>query len=243
MALLKSGMKERVLKVSVGYDFLPGQSSLRACEVMDHFGVGFESGRHVIAEDLELPIETGELVCFTGQSGSGKSSLMRAVAAELCDVVNVDELELGDQILVEALGNSFAEAARWLSVCGLGEAHLMLRRPSELSDGQRYRFRLAKALSLKPAWILADEFTATLDRTLAKVIAFNLRRMSSKEGVGFLLATTHEDILEDSQPDLHVRCSLDGQIAVERAACKKKESALQTNCGSVKVPSPTGRIS
>ena len=94
----------------------------------------------------------------------------------------------------------------------------MLRTPAELSDGQRYRFRLALGLSKKPRWIVADEFTATLDRTLARVIAFNIRRLADRTGTGFLLATTHEDVIEDLDPDVHVRCRLDGEVSVERTS-------------------------
>ena len=231
------------MKVSVGYTFLPKRMSLRASAVMDHFGVGFETGRHVIAEELELPIQEGDVVCFTGESGSGKSSLMRAVAEELPSVVNIDGLQLGDAILVESLEISFEAAARLLSLCGLGEAHLMLRRPSELSDGQRYRFRLAMVLAQQPRWIMADEFTASLDRTLAKVVAFNLARHADKSVTGLLLATTHEDVLPDLQPTLHVRCALDGAPQVTRCERKKKASVLETNCGSATGPNPTGRIS
>jgi ABC-type glutathione transport system ATPase component len=125
----------------------------------------------------------------------------------------------------------------------------MLRTPAELSDGQRYRFRLALALARRPAtalpsvgktqaeactptWLLADEFTATLDRTLAKVISFNVRRMADRMGAGFLLATTHEDIVEDLAPDVHVRCRLDGEITVETArgdeSGERQESGIRS---------------
>ena len=67
------------MKVSAGYEFLPKRMTSGAAAVMDQFGIGFETGRHVIAEGLELPIGDGDLVCFTGASGSGKSSLMRGV--------------------------------------------------------------------------------------------------------------------------------------------------------------------
>ena len=231
------------LKVSVAHDFLPKQMSLRASAVMDHFGVGFETGRHVIAEDLKLPIRPGDVVSFTGESGSGKSSLMRAAASQLPGVVDIDRLELGESILVEGLGESFNDAARLLSLCGLGEAHLMLRRPSELSDGQRYRFRLARALGQRPRWIMADEFTATLDRTLAKVIAFNLARHARTSKTGFLLATTHEDILADLQPTLHVRCALDGPPLVSRHERKKKASVSAASCGYHPGARPTCRTS
>ena len=86
---------------------------------------------------------------------------------------------------------------------GVSEARLLLRTPHELSEGQRYRFRLAFALSHQEAspFVLADEFSATLDRPLAKVVAFNLRKLVTRTGVGVLAATTHEDIVEDLAPD------------------------------------------
>ncbi|MCA9076063.1 MAG: hypothetical protein KDA93_13630 [Planctomycetaceae bacterium] len=250
--------------LSVSHDFLPKQNSTHASIVMDHFGIGFEKGQHTIAEDLELPIESGDVVLFTGASGSGKSSLMRAASESLCKtpipatlkpqlstlnpVLNIDDLELGDRILIDSLPLPVDESMQLLSACGLGEAHLMLRTPAELSDGQRYRFRLALGLSQKPQWLVADEFTATLDRTLARVVAFNVRRLADRTNTGFLLATTHEDVAEDLHPNVHVKCRLDGEINVARNdesadPLKKKACPSPTISGSAKRPSPTGRTS
>lgn len=260
------------MQLSVAHDFLPKANTVRASRVMDHFGIGFEHGQHVIAHELELPIQPGQVVLFTGPSGSGKSSLMRAAAAHLsgvagvgtsaasetpgspcASILSIEDLPLNDALLIDALPIDALEAMQLLAQCGLGEARLLLRRPAELSDGQRYRFRLALGLAHKPDWLVADEFTATLDRTLAKVIAFNIRRLADRTGSGFLLATTHEDIVDDLAPDVHVRCSLDGTINVqtkptdcvgENPACrKKKASALSTRCGSAARPVATGRTS
>lgn len=231
------------MQLSVAYDFLPKRPSSRAAVVMDHFGIGFETGQHVIAENLELPILPGDVVCFTGSSGSGKSSLMRAVACRLENAVNIDDLDLGDRVLVDVLDLPVREAMRLLASCGLGEAQLLLRTPRELSDGQRYRFRLALALARRPDWIISDEFSATLDRTLAKVIAFNIRRMANRLQTGFLLATTHEDILPDLQPSLHVLCRLDGRIEWTRNDVKKKDSASPRMSDLPPVPAPIGRTS
>ncbi len=231
------------LRLSVGYDFLPKRTTTRASVVMDYFGVGFEQGRHVIAEDLELPLQPGDIVFFTGASGSGKSSLLRAAAERLDGVCDMSAIDLGSEILADAMPGELREMLGLLAACGLGEAHLMLRTPDELSDGQRYRFRLARALADSPSWVMADEFTATLDRTLAKVIAYNVRRLANQRGTGFLLAATHEDIIDDLNPDVLVRCHLDGRIEVERRDVKKKRSASPTVYGSAKVPDPTGRTS
>lgn len=225
---------------------------------MDFFGIGFEQGRHCIAEALELPVREGDVVLFTGASGSGKSSLMRAAAEALrCEcqgdvaeiakeagasvrpaVISLDDLTLPDRLLIDALDLPVERAMSLLSACGLGEAHLMLRLPSELSDGQRYRFQLALALALRPRWVLADEFTATLDRTLARVVAFNLRRLADRSGTGFLLATTHTDVVDELAPDLHVQCGLDGEVSMTPASGHEAKSVAAAVCSD---PAPAGR--
>jgi ABC-type ATPase with predicted acetyltransferase domain len=282
------------MQLNVHYDFLPKTNTVNASVVMDHFGIDFEQGRHVIAKDLELPLRSGDVVLFNGPSGSGKSSLLRAAAdqigsgnlgpaagdtpapftartpcqipqpgAELrsqgveeprsqggcrgmdldSSVLDIDRLELPQCILADALPLPIEESLSLLSLCGLSEAQLLLRTPAELSDGQRYRFRLAFALAHTPAWLVADEFTAKLDRTLAKVIAYNIRRLAQRTGTGVLLATTHDDVIDDLNPDVFVRCELDGTVHVERRGAKKNESALPSSYGSARGPAATGRTS
>ena len=237
------------MKLSVKYDFLPKKRTAMTTQVMDSFGVDFETGGHIIAEDFEIPIERSQIICFTGESGSGKSSLMRAAQNRLTDVLDIDKMDPGTKPLIDALEQPVKQGMEILSACGLGEAQLMLRTPAELSDGQRYRFRLALAISKKPEWILADEFTATLDRLLAKVVAFNLRKLCDRTGIGFLIATTHEDIVEDLSPDLHVQCALGEpprscESETRNDAVKKKEpSVSHRNSGSARRPKPTGRTS
>ncbi len=130
--------------------------------------------------------------------------------------IDLPTLALGTQTLVDAIPLPFEEALQLLAMCGLGEAPLLLRTPQELSEGQRYRFSLALAVALKPQWIIADEFTAVLDRTTAKVIAYNVRRIADRYGVGLLLATAQDDITADLSPDLCVTCDLDGRVTVTR---------------------------
>lgn len=238
------------MKLSIRYPIIPKARSLGTSLVMDAFGVQFDQGEHVVCEGLELEVEPGQIVLFTGPSGSGKSSLLRAVCEELKVstvtgsgsrqtsemnangtlgefryknvLIDIMALSLPDRPLVDALPLEVKEGLDLLAACGLSEAQLLLRTPSELSEGQRYRFRLALGLaqlrqrpSSSEGWLIADEFTATLDRTLAKVLAFNLGRVARRQGVGCLLATTHEDVAEDLAADVLVRPDLDGGIVVE----------------------------
>ncbi len=234
--------------LTVTYPVLPKRNSVRASLVMDHFGISHDSHEHVLARDLEVPLQPGDVVLFTGASGSGKSSLLREVVRQIgqtsdkwqvpsakaegfsplgtCPLplatsqppllLDLPTLPLGNKTLVDAIPLPFEEALQLLAMCGLGEAPLLLRTPQELSEGQRYRFALALAVALKPQWIIADEFTAVLDRTTAKVIAYNVRRIADRYGVGFLLATAQGDVAADLSPDLCVTCDLDGRMTVTR---------------------------
>ncbi len=249
--------------ITIRYPFRAVRRSLATAEVCDLFGVGEAEPPHVIADNLTLDIRPGDVVLFTGPSGSGKSSLMRAVGEQL-NAVDAMSLTLPDVPLVDALPGSLEQRLGLLAACGLGEARLMLRSPAELSDGQRYRFRIAYAMSLvtshpsfgkqgsgsalmtndcSPMTVLCDEFAAVLDRTLAKVLAFNVRKLAHRTGVGVLCATTHDDLIPDLNPDVVVRCHGDGVIDVTREPAKKNGSASPTNSGCLTAPRPTGRTS
>lgn len=246
------------MKLDIAYDFLPKRRSLNASQVMDSFGVAPDQGRHVVAAGVELEPRPGELLFFAGPSGSGKSSLLRAVGGRLeadgAAVLWLDRLELPDLPLAEALPLPAKEALGLLAACGLGEAQLLLRAPSELSEGQRYRFRLALGFARvaqqerrEGRWLAADEFTATLDRVLAKALSYNLQRLARRLGVGLLLAATHDDVLADLAPDQLIRCDLDGSVQVEAGAGAagggRQPVSFFPPAGSAWAPKPTGRIS
>lgn len=212
--------------ITIAYPFRPMRRSLASTELADLFGISEKEPPHIVADNLELDIQPGDLALFTGPSGSGKSSVLREAGRQL-GAIDMSSLELPDQPLIECLSGSVDRRLQHLAACGLSEARLLLRTPGELSDGQRWRFRLAFALQHESRFLLADEFAAMLDRTLAKVLAFNIRKLCTRTGVGFLAATTHEDLFEDLNLNLHVRCHGDGEIEVQRREIQTKAISFQ----------------
>src|SRR5262249_19515592 len=174
--------------ITIRYTFRPARRSLATGHVADLFGLPEREPPHTVAENVTLDVHPGDLVLFTGPSGSGKSSLMRAVGEQL-RAVDAFAVPLPDCPLIDLLPGSVDDRLAALAGCGLSEARLLLRTPAELSEGQRYRFRLAYALAGGSPWVATDEFGATLDRTLAKVVAYNLRKLVTRTGVGVLAAT------------------------------------------------------
>jgi ABC-type ATPase with predicted acetyltransferase domain len=116
------------------------------------------------------------------------------------------------------------EVLRLLCYAGLSEVFCILTAPANLSEGQKYRFRLACALAAGRPYVFADEFCSNLDRIMAAVIAYNVRRFAKRNGVTFFLASSHEDILADLQPDVLVVKNFTGPAEV---VYKKSTSAQE----------------
>lgn len=192
--------------------------SRRVLEVAEGFGLGLEDKSFTVYDNFKIDVEQGDVIYITGQSGSGKSLLLKELAKQMRAtemVVDIDEVYLAEKPLIDQLGSSTDEAIKILSLAGLNDAYLMIRKPSELSDGQRYRFRIALLMmSGANVWV-ADEFGAVLDRVTAKVVAFNLRKQAAKVGATVIVATTHKDLRDELAPTIYVDKRFKDKLKVE----------------------------
>ena len=169
------------------------------------------------------------ITLIRGASGAGKTRLLRdwmtaastntsatpgVTVRQLIDLpaVNLPNRPLVD--LFDAL--DLKDALRLLGRVGLGEVWTYLRTPTELSEGQRWRLRLALALHMArpnvdagdPPVLICDEFAAVLDRVTACVVARGLRRVITAHPtpLSAILVTSHDDLIDALQPDVIVHC-------------------------------------
>jgi len=219
----KKHRKERfeVLKVAKKYDRETGKFFIdiryriqteitpRTTAVAEAFGLGIdEFQERVIYDNAELKIGPGDIVYITGESGSGKSVLLKALENDLgvANVINIRDIAVdSDKPLIDMVGETFQQSLTLLSKVGLSDAFLFLRRYSQLSEGQKYRFKLAKLIESGKQYWIADEFCSTLDRDTAKIVAFNVQKLARKNNRTVLVATAHDDLLEDLAPSVYIR--------------------------------------
>ena len=164
--------------INIKYATKPKEVTSRVAEISEIFGIGInEAIEHTILDGYDFK-EDFEVCYITGCSGSGKSSLLRALKEQYgYDDLGLQQAMNEDKAIIDLIGSDTKEAIGLLSICGLAEAKLFVKRPFELSDGQKYRFQLAWLLDQKRNMIMIDEFTSFLDRTTASVVAFNIQKI------------------------------------------------------------------
>ncbi|HEY7384286.1 MAG TPA: ABC transporter ATP-binding protein [Beijerinckiaceae bacterium] len=176
--------------------------------------VSLSYGAEPVLEGASLAIEAGQFVSLVGPSGSGKSSLLRAVmglqgiSAGRIELQGVQGNDIGilfqDDALLPwrtaienvALGlrlrgrdrrAAVAEGKEWLARLGL--AGFEARYPRELSGGQRKRVALAQVLALKPRLLLMDEPFASLDAIVRARVTQDVVDLVEQQGISVLLVT------------------------------------------------------
>jgi len=176
----------------------------RVLEIAEGFGLGLTDKKFVVYDNLQIEVNQGDVVYITGQSGSGKSLLLKDLAAQMkgqgLKIADLNEIELEEKPVIELIGDTINEATDLLAKAGISDAWIYIRKPSELSDGQRYRLKLAKVMAAGADVWIADEFGAVLDRVTARVVAYNMAKVARRLGKTLMVATTHTDLKEEPGP-------------------------------------------
>jgi ABC-type iron transport system FetAB ATPase subunit len=157
-----------------------------------------------VAYGVDLDLFAGETVCLSGQSGAGKTLLLRAIAdldpnhgEVLLEGVPRDRFSgpawrrrvtfcaaesawWGTRVT-----DHFADAMREADGFALA-AEVAGRAIAELSTGERQRLALWRALRVGPKVLLLDEPTAALDAAATRRIEATVRRYLAERGAAAL---------------------------------------------------------
>ena len=201
----------------------PTASNTSASTGLSVRGLAVTYGDLRAVDGVDLEVTAGEVVALLGASGSGKSSLLRAVAG-LEDVaagevawdgrsmVRVPVHRRGFGLMFQDgqlfehrdVGSNIAYGLTGLPRAQRGErVREMLelvglpgferRRVTTLSGGQAQRVALARALAPAPRLLLLDEPLSALDRALREQLATDVRTILRRGGTTALYVTHDQD--------------------------------------------------
>ncbi len=201
----------------------PTTSDTSASAGLSVRGLAVTYGDLRAVDGVDLEVAAGEVVALLGASGSGKSSLLRAVAG--LEDVAAGEVAWGGPSMVRVpvhkrgfglmfqdgqlfehrdVGSNIAYGLTGLSRAQRSErVREMLelvglpgferRRVTTLSGGQAQRVALARALAPAPRLLLLDEPLSALDRALREQLATDVRTILRRGGTTALYVTHDQD--------------------------------------------------
>lgn len=180
----------------------PIRDSFRVQQVIGMFGLPEQpSSRETFAAEIPGLDEDWQIGCIVGPSGSGKTTLARAAFAT---ALYEPQVWPADRAVIDSLGTApLQQIAHVLTAVGLGSPPAWLRPFVVLSNGEKFRCELARALLSNRELVVFDEYTSLVDRTVAKIASAAISRSIRKNRIHcrFVGVTCHADIAEWLEPD------------------------------------------
>ena len=178
-----------------------------------HEGGRFRKGTyHEVLHDVTFDVRHGEILGLVGESGTGKSTLSRAILGMIKpDQGSITHYTKRPQMIFQDPYSSLnpAYTVGWimeeplriygkydgperkrrvremLSRVELPE-EVLTARPAELSGGQRQRVSIATALIQRPRFLIADEPVSALDVTIQAQILKLLKNLRDELDLSYL---------------------------------------------------------
>lgn len=194
-----------------------GTVALRVSQASKSYGRGKQA--RPALRDLDLEVHEAELLAVLGPSGGGKSTLLKAIAG--LEPLDFGRIEWVGDLRESVTGVVFQQPLLlpWLTVRQnvrlggrfrahrdrfstsdsealldrLGLSDLADAYPDELSGGQAQRVGIARALALRPRFLLLDEPFSALDPATRQALREWLRDIVTAHGLTAVLVTHDVD--------------------------------------------------
>jgi len=150
--------------------------------------------------DAPFDARPWQIGLIVGPSGAGKSTIARHLFGD--DMIDEYEWDATKSIVdcFDDLG--IREATEALSSVGFSSPPAWVKPYRVLSNGERFRCNMARAIVDARTTVVIDEFTSVVDRTVAKVgSAAIAKAVRKKPGKRFVAVSCHDDIVDWLQPD------------------------------------------
>ncbi len=185
-----------------------GKFDLQSSEVTERF-----------QGEFELP-EKWNVGLIVGASGTGKTT----IAKELFPDAYFEGFKYTHASVVDDMPKraKMDEVTRMLNSVGFSSPPSWLKPYSVLSNGQKMRVDMARALLTEEPLVVFDEYTSVVDRQVAQVGSFAVQKAVRKADRQFIAVGCHYDVEDWLLPDW----VFDTNSMTFRQGAKKKDQTF-----------------
>jgi ABC-type ATPase with predicted acetyltransferase domain len=173
--------------------------SFRAQSVIGSFALQDVKMEKQFVGSIPIEGEKWQIGVIVGRSGTGKTS----VAQQLFPNEYIQGFEYKSDTVLDDFPENVSVGEITSALCNVGFASPpdWLKAYKHLSQGEKMRVDIARALCLKQQLIVFDEFTSVVDREIAKVSAYAIAKAVRRTNKQFVAVTCHYDVLDWLEPD------------------------------------------
>ena len=181
--IIKKSSPELTFRVSS----VIGKFDLQNKEIVEHF-----------KGDIQLP-EQWSIGLIVGKSGTGKTT----IAKQLFENSYITNYKYTNKSILDDMPKdaSISEITKTFNSVGFSSPPSWLKPYEVLSNGEKMRVDLAKAILSDKNLIVFDEFTSVVDRNVAQIGSFAMQKAIRKSNKQFIAVTCHYDVEDWLLPD------------------------------------------
>jgi GNAT superfamily N-acetyltransferase len=171
--------------------------SFRVAQLYDQFDITGDRFDERFTGDIEPP-ESWSIGVIVGKSGTGKTTIARELFGEY-----FAHFDYSASCVVDDFDKSIPSVELFgvLSSVGFASPPSWLKPYSVLSNGEKMRVDLARAILQDQEIIIFDEYTSVVDREVAQIGSLALQKSVRRAGKRFIAVTCHYDVIEWLEPD------------------------------------------
>ena len=174
------------------------KQSYRVASIMGTYDLQSNAIEEHFVGNIDLP-DDWQIGLIVGNSGTGKTT----IAKELFADAYVTNFEYTAESILDDMPKeaSVEQITKTFTSVGLASVPTWLKSYDVLSNGEKMRCDIARAILMPDTMFVFDEFTSVVDRTVAKVGSFAMQKAIRKTKKKFIAVGCHEDVEDWLLPD------------------------------------------
>ena len=174
------------------------KKTFRVASVIGKFDLQSENIVEHFQGDIDLP-KQWQIGLIVGKSGTGKTT----IAKQLFENAYITNYEYNAETVLDDMPKecSVEQITSAFNSVGFSSPPSWLKPYSVLSNGQKMRVDLARAILEPQEFFVFDEFTSVVDRNVAQIGSFAMQKAIRKTNKQFIAVTCHFDVSDWLLPD------------------------------------------